>query len=195
MPVKRRLLFLFLVLYSGFAAGQRIGFFKEELVFTLDSISFSLNGDYYFRNPSASAVDYTIFYPVSRTPGYAAIDTIVVYDVSKPGQPLLVEIKDSIASFSLSFLPLEKKCVKIYYRQRHNGASARYILMTTHNWHQPLELAKYSLVTVKNTTVSHFSIPPDQSEDFGETRIFYWTRKQFMPETDFVFELHNQKAK
>jgi hypothetical protein len=190
MPVIRVIIFFVLFHCSWFVAGQRIDFFKEELVFTLDSTSFSVNGDYYFRNPSTSAVNYRILYPVSKTRGSSPIDTIVVYDVSKPGRPLLVEIRDSVASFSLSFIPFEEKCVKIYYKQHHNGASARYILMTTHNWHQPLELAKYSLVTGKSITVSHFSIPPDQSVDYGETRIFYWTRKQFMPETDFVFDLY-----
>jgi hypothetical protein len=188
MPVNRRLLFCFLLLISDIVVGQRIEFFKEELVFTLDSSCFSVNGDYFFRNPSNSNLDTRIFFPVSKTPGYSAIDTILIYDVTKPDHPLMVEVKDSVASFSLSFLPFSEKCVKIYYKQHHNRSRARYILMTTQHWKKPLELAKYSLITDKNISISHFSIPPDKSEDFGETRLYYWNRQQFMPDKDFVFE-------
>jgi hypothetical protein len=187
MPVKRQLLFTLLFLCSGIAFGQRIEFFREELVFTIDSCCFSVNGDYFFRNPSRSGVNYTVFYPVSSVQGQPAIDTILVYDVSNPGHPLKVAFKDSVASFSLSFLPSSEKCVKIFYRQHHNHSSARYILMTTHQWHQPLEMAKYSLVTGKEVFVTHFSITPDRSEEFEQTRLYYWTRKQFMPDVDFLF--------
>ena len=188
MPVNRRLLFFIFLLCSDFVVAQRIEFYKEELIFTLDSSCFSVNGDYFFRNPSNSNLNFRIFFPVSKTPGYSAIDTILIYDVTKPDQPLIVEIKDSVASFSLSFLPFSRKCVKIYYRQHHNGTTARYILLTTQIWQKPLESAKYSLITDKNIIISHFSIPPDQSEDFGEKILYYWSRQQFMPDRDFVFE-------
>ena len=192
MPVTRHFFLFFLFLCTDFVVGQRIEFFREELVFTIDSSCFSVTGDYYFRNPSNTSVNYRIFYPVSKTPGYKAMDTILVYDVSRPNQPLPVEIKDSVASFYLSFLPASEKCVKIYYKQHHNGSRARYILMTTHNWHQPLELAKYSLVTDKSISISHFSIPPDASKEFEQTRLYFWNRQQFMPEKDFVFELRKR---
>jgi hypothetical protein len=192
MPVSRQLLFFFLFLCSDFVVGQRIEFFKEELVFTLDSSFFSVNGDYFFRNPSNSDLNFRIFYPVSKTSGYSAIDTILIYDVTKPDHPLRVEIKDSVASFSLSFLPFSEKCVKIYYKQHHNGSRARYILLTTQKWQKPLELAKYSLITSKNISISHFSISPDRSEDFGETRLYFWNRQQFMPDRDFVIDFTNK---
>jgi hypothetical protein len=188
MPVNRHFLLFLLFLYSGFVAGQRIEFFKEELVFTIDSSFFSVNGDYCFRNPSNSSLDVKIFFPVSKTPAYPAIDTMLIYDISRPSHPIMAEINDTVATFSLSFLPFSEKCVKIYYKQHHNGSWAKYILMTTQNWHKPLELAKYSLITSKNISISHFSISPDQSEDFGETRLYYWNRQQFMPEKDFVFD-------
>ena len=193
MPVDRQLLFFFLFLCPGFVVGQRIEFFKEELVFTLDSSFFSVNGDYFFRNPSNSPLNYKIFFPVSKTPGYKAIDTILVYDISEPNQPLIVGIKDSVASFSLSFVPFSEKCVRIFYKQHHNGSRARYILMTTQNWQKPIELGKYSLITRKNISILHFSILPDRSEDFGESRLYFWNKYQFMPDRDFVFDfLENQ---
>jgi hypothetical protein len=190
MPVMRQLVCLVLLLCSGFVSGQRIEFFREDLVFTLDSSCFSVNGDYYFRNRSGAAVSYRIFYPVSKPGGFAALDTIVVFDVAAHGLPVPVEIMDSVASFTLNFPPATEKCVKIYYRQHHDGSAARYILMTTHTWHKPLEQAKYSLLTDKNITVSAFSITPDSSEDFGQTRIYFWKRVRFMPDVDFVFGFH-----
>jgi len=188
MPVKRRFLFLFLFLCSDFVVGQRIEFIREELVFTLDSCCFSVNGDYCFRNPSGSSLNYTIFYPVSTTPGFKAFDTIVVYDVSIPDHPLPVGTKDSVAFFALNFSPFSEKCVKIYYKQHHNGYRAHYILLTTQKWQKPLDFAKYSLITQKNIIISQFSISPDRSEDFGQSRLFYWNRRHFMPDMDFVFD-------
>ena len=188
MPVNRHFLFFFLFLCSGFVVGQHIEFVREELVFTLDSSFFSVNGDYFFRNSSNADLSFRIFFPVSKTPGYNSFDTVLIYDVTKPGQPLKVEIKDSIASFLLNFLPFSEKCVKIYYKQHHNGSRARYILLTTQKWQKPLEIAKYSLITTKNINISHFSISPDRWENFGETRLYFWNRQQFMPDRDFVFE-------
>jgi hypothetical protein len=188
MPVNRHFLLFLLFLCSGFVFGQRIEFFMEELIFTLDSSSFSVNGDYYFRNPSSSALDVKIFFPVSKAPGYSAVDTMLIYDISRPTHPLTAEINDSVATFSLSFLPFSEKCVKIYYKQHHDGSRARYILLTTQKWRKPLASAKYSLIANKNIIVSHFSIPPDQSEDFGETRVYFWNRQQFIPEKDFLFD-------
>ena len=195
MPVKRQILFILLFLCADFAVGQRIEFFKEELVFTIDSSCFSVNGDYYFRNPSKSSRTFTVLYPVSKTEGYKPIDTILVYDVSEPNKPLKVGINDSIASFTLSFLPFSEKCVKIFFKQHHGGSRAKYILLTTRKWQRPLESASYSLITPKGITVSHFSIPPDKSEDFGQTRLYYWTRTNFMPDRDFVFYLTIKKIK
>jgi hypothetical protein len=188
MPVIRHFLFFLLCFCSAYVTGQRIEFYKEELAFSIDSACFSVNGDYYFRNQTNSFLDTRIFFPVDGTQGPKAIDTILIYDISEPMHPLLVEVKDSIASFSLSFVPFSEKCVKIYYRQHHDGTRARYILLTTRMWQKPLESAKYSLITNKNIIISSFSITPDQSEAFGETRLYYWNRKQFMPEKDFVFD-------
>lgn len=85
----------------------------------------------------------------------------------------------------LHMLPHSVKTVKILYRQRHNGAEARYILLTTKLWDKPLETANYNLVVKKNIKVNQFSINPDSSVAFGETQVYYWKRENFMPTKDF----------
>ena len=188
MPVKRLLISLFLVIVCSCVVGQRIDFFKEDLVFSIDSACFSVNGDYYFRNPSNSPLTVKVLFPVSRTAGYKTVDTIIVYDISKPANPVKTEVKDSIASFMISFLPFSEKCVKIYYKQHHDGSRAKYILLSTKMWQKPLNEASYTLITGRNLIVSGLSITPDKIEDFSESKVYYWKRKHFMPDRDFVFE-------
>jgi hypothetical protein len=194
MPLIRSSLFFLLCLSSGLVAGQHIEFYKEELAFTIDSSCFLVAGDYYFRNPSNSPLSIKIFFPVSKTKGYKAIDTIFVYDISDPSKKIPVEMADTLASFQISFSPFSEKCIKIFYIQHHNGSRARYILTTTKSWKKPLMSAKYSLIIGKDISVSHFSISPDHSEDFGESMVYYWDRKQFMPDLDFIFDFLVEKG-
>jgi hypothetical protein len=94
-------------------------------------------------------------------------------------------ISDTLGRFMINLPPYAYKMIRVFYRQRHNGTAARYILLTTKNWNKPLEDARYSLVIRKNIVIDQFSIAPDRSVDFGDTTVYYWKRKNFMPERDF----------
>ena len=110
-----------------------------------------------------------------------------MFDVSSPDKPLVTVTKDSVVTFSLTIDPFSEKCLRIYYRQRHKKSEARYILSTTKNWEKPLEKAKYTLVVSKKLKLTFVSIPPEGEAEFDDVRIYKWKRKQFMPETDFLF--------
>jgi len=183
--MKRILSCLIFFTISGSLFCQSVDFFKEELVFGIDSVFFTVSGDYYFRNNTKEEIKEIISYPVRNTGNGLAFDTITVIDNSDPSHPLKVKIRDTIALFTLHFLPKSEKAIKVIYRQRHNGSDARYILLTTKYWKKSLEEARYSLVVRKNIRMKNFSIEPDKSEDFGETKVYYWKRTHFMPDKDF----------
>jgi hypothetical protein len=182
----RRILLLlpiFFITQTLFA--QSFEFFKEEIVFEINPVFFIVNGDYYFRNTTSRAISPTISYPVRRADPGKPFDTIMVYDQADLANPLKLKIVDTVAIFTVHLPPNAEKMIKVTYRQRHNGTDARYILLTTRFWNKALEDVRYSVVVMKNITIKHFSIAPDKSIDFGDTTIYYWKRKNFMPEKDF----------
>jgi hypothetical protein len=186
--LKLQISLLFALLFSGvynYILGQKPEFFREEISFGIDSVFFSVNGDYYFRNTSDQTRNYVIAYPVRSNNTPKPIDTIMVFDQDYPAQLLQVEIRDTLATFAITLSPHSVKSIKVFYRQRHNQREARYILLTTNFWEKPFEKADYSLAVRKNIRIDDFSIKPDSRVDFGETEIFYWNRENFMPETDF----------
>ena len=187
MSLIPRSFLLLTCIFPLFLYAQRIEFISEDLVFTIEPVFFTVNGDYCFRNPSNSLLTNRIYYPVAGNTGFNPFDSIMVFDISSPSVPLIVEIKDSIANFAMTIPPFSEKCVRVFYRQRHNGIVARYILTTTKNWGKSLESAKYTLTSGKNMKLTWVSIPPDNESEFDDMRLYTWKRAQFMPEADFVF--------
>ena len=185
--MKTVLAFIALVLTSLSLSAQRPEFFKEELEFGLDSVWFSVKGDYYFRNPSSKGIKPMIFFPVARSEGYPSIDTILIMDTSDPAHQLDVTVKDTIAGFMIDLPAFSEKRIMIYYRQRHNGREAKYILLSTKSWGKPLEKAVYHLLSDKKFHFSYFSLTPDNILDFGSVTIYSWERSNFMPDSDFIF--------
>lgn len=186
-PLRNRSIWVILLLLfaSTFVSAQKPEFFKEDISFGIDSLFFSVNGDYYFRNTSDDIHKFVVVYPVRSNDTSKPIDTIMVFDLGNPGGILKVDVKDTLATFAISLPPHSEKTVRVFYRQRHNGKEVRYILLTTKFWNKPFERADYSLAVGRNIKINNFSLKPDKSVDFGETVIFYWERENFMPENDF----------
>jgi hypothetical protein len=183
--MRRIFLLLSVLLLTRTLVAQSFDFYKEEISFGIDTVFFSVSGDYYFRNNTGRTLSPEITYPVRRcTPG-KPFDTVMAYDISGSGLPLKMTISDTLGRFMINLPPYAYKMIRVFYRQRHNGTAARYILLTTKNWNKPLEDARYSLVIRKNIVIDQFSIAPDRSVDFGDTTVYYWKRKNFMPERDF----------
>lgn len=178
-------IFFILLCINNIISAQKPEFFREEISFGIDTAFFSVDGDYYFRNSSDKFHSYTIAYPIPGNSSEDPIDMISVFDQDDPANPLKIDIHDTIVNFLLKMPPQSVKTIKVFYRQRHNGHFARYILLTTKWWEKPFESAAYNLTVGKETDIHDFSIKPDKSIVFGETEVFYWERENFMPECDF----------
>ena len=194
MSISRGFILFSILFLSKIIWCQKIEFFREELVFTLDTVSFTVNGDYWFRNASNAGLTPRIYFPVCKTPGKPAFDTIVVYDTTDPDHPITARINDTVAFFSINMPPFSSRCFKIFYKQHHTGSRACYILQTTAQWDKPLAYAKYTLVIPAMISISGFSIPPDRSEDFGGTRLYFWERYNYMPVQDFYIDFSLQNT-
>ncbi len=169
---------------------QVVDFFREDLVFTIDSVYFTVDGSYYFRNTSNKAISFPIAYPVPNLQLPETIDTLLVYDPENPGNSIRVFQKDTLYNFKLDISALGQKVLKIAYRQKHNNRSVRYILTTTATWGKPFEEATYDLVVPGYLKVEEFSFEPDNSTRFKDDKIYHWKKKGFMPAKDFVIKFH-----
>lgn len=177
-----------LLILTGFnqlIIAQKPEFFREEISFGIDSLYFTVNGNYFFRNTSDETRKYIIAYPVRSNNTSKPIDTIMVFDTDNPAQLLKVGVRDTLATFEIVMSPHSVKNILVFYRQFHNKREVRYILLTTRLWDKPFEKADYNLTIRKDIRIDGFSIDPDSRIDFGETEVFYWKRENFMPDKDF----------
>jgi hypothetical protein len=181
----KRLILLFLLFSESFLLNAQISFYREELEFGLDSAFFSVKGNYFFRNEANREIRPVIYFPVGTAAVEKSIDTLIAFDVADPEHPFTVLVQDSVAHFEMKLPPDSRKQVVIYYRQRHDGHRARYILTSTQTWKRPLEYASYRLIAPKEIVISRFSLGPPKVSDFGTMQIYSWEKKNFMPAEDF----------
>jgi hypothetical protein len=88
-------------------------------------------------------------------------------------------LKESIA-FSIKLSPNDSFSLNIVYDQPVKKEN-RYILRSTQAWGEALKVANYSL-SVKSFDVDQFSYDPDSTKG----NIYYWQKKDFFPEKDFI---------
>jgi len=165
---------------------QQIDFYREEITFELDSLFFTVNGDYYFRNTSDNLLSPKVTFPIASSGSQRLLDTIMVFAQENLANPVPVTLKDTLARFTINLPPESERMFKVIYRQRHNGSAAKYILTSTNFWKKPIEDARYSLVVPHYIDITGFSIPPDSDTNFGDRRIYYWKKAQFMPDKEFI---------
>jgi hypothetical protein len=181
------LFFFFLLLATINVKSQDVEFVREDITFQLDTLFFTVDGDYYFRNATDHPVNATLFYPFANTDKGMTVDSVLVYDLSKndfiqPGTG-----RDDGIFFNLRLNGHETREVNVYYRQHHDGHNATYILTSTAYWKKPLAIANYSLIT-DTLTIAFDSLfyPPDHIFTAGNNKIYEWKKQEFMPVKDFT---------
>ena len=187
----RSLTFYFLILLSLISRSQSLEFYRENLVFSIDSSYFTVSGTYYFRNPSQQAGLFTITYPLPRCAINESIDTLVVFDAESPERPVLVTQKDSLYTFQVGIGAGSEKALSISYRQKYANNQVKYILTTTQYWRKSLKQASYDFLVPNYLLVKDFSYPPDSHSEFTDEIIYHWVKTDFMPEKDFIVHLKN----
>ena len=76
------LLFLAFSLFTGEAFCQDPRFIRENLEFELDSVYFTVQGEYTFFNPSPDSLKLPVTYPVPSAGEGPPFDTIIVMDLA-----------------------------------------------------------------------------------------------------------------
>jgi len=168
---------LLMVLVAGPLSSQRPTFFRESIDFDLDADWFTVNGLYFFANPTGERLRSAIYFPVAVKTD--ALRYVKVSNVTKAEQ-LDVKCLEKGFVFNLWLMPGDTVVVNIAYAQPTRRTN-EYVLASTQTWGQALKKAAYSLRVNRVLRVDSLSLPPDSIG--GQT--YFWSREDFFPAENF----------
>jgi hypothetical protein len=179
--MRKYLLIVLAMIATQGVSQQRASFVEEDLTFIISDGQFRVKGIYYFFSEQPTVM--MIKYPFPEEETYGEISDIRVTDV-KTGLPLPYIARDT-NSVNISLQVNGLTPVTIEYAQALRSNNARYILMTTQQWAQPLQKAHFRLVTPLDSPIITFSIAPHDEIIIDQERIYLWNFSNFLPEVDF----------
>lgn len=179
-------IFLYLLLIGFNCFAQNDMFFeKEDITFEIKDNVFIVKGIYYFN--STSDKEYSIVYPFPTDSIYSKPFNIGVEYVNS-GQELNYKTANDSSSILFRALADSIQPILISYHQLLNSERARYILLTTNFWQEPLKQADYKLVTDLDFSITGFSIQPDKEMQIENKKVYLWHKENFTPQKDFVID-------
>ena len=164
----------------GVYAQREMSFIEEYIDFEINAEKFVVNGVYLFRNNTDRNIVQKITFPFGISTDSVTVNR--VWDLTNGESVDYRILKESIA-FSLKLSPGDSLSLNIGYSQPVKKEN-RYILRSTQSWGEALKVATYSLA-VKGFNVEQFSYAPDSMKE----NIYYWQKKDFFPEKDFIVVL------
>ncbi len=189
--MRNLIIFIFVCIVSFQLQSQTIDFFREDLRFRLVENHFEVEGDYYFRNNSSKPLNLKLKYPFPVDSLFGKIDFVKCTDLSDSSN-CIQSVKQDYLLFTVSMPANEISVYRIAYSQQLRGNMAMYILTTTQQWGEAFEQATYELI-VENIQIDSLSYIPDKTEVFTDSTMFYWGKKNFMPDRNFEVFFHNNE--
>lgn len=168
--------------------GQELQFYREEIVFTIDSASARTDATYYFCNVGDKALQTSLLYPFPENT-MNQIDSLLI---TETGSIAAIPFRqaESGVFFPISLSPYGHSAYRVFYRQRLTEGHFRYILTSTSAWGRPLESACYELRMPLSLSVDSLSYRQDTTYILSDLRIYQWKRKVFLPDRDFEVFFH-----
>jgi len=176
---------IFLILSTSIFS-QGVKFFAEDITFRLDKEYFIVDGVYWFFNDTDKPVEKIIFYPFPFDTAAGEVDSITIYNLSEQREETALQINDNGLRYLLVMAASDTCIYRIGYRQRVRNGCVKYILTSTAAWNRPLEWAKYKLIADNSAEINMFSYDPDRLYTIENEKIFFWGKRNFQPEYDFV---------
>jgi len=168
--------------------GQHVAFFKEDITFKIEGDNFYVNGIYYLKCSQNSDSSIALFYPFPTDSIYSKPDSLFIFNLTTDEVITSYLKQDGGVVFNADLDSVT--AILVSYRQQFLSGEARYILTTTQYWGKAIEVATYKLILNSKTRIKAFSYPPDSYSIFGETMVYYWEKKNFMPLKDMIFTFY-----
>ena len=181
---KLRAAILGIILLTGsfpIEAQERISFFEEHIDFELDSVYFTINGIYSFRNLTNKNLNERIIFPFAEET--TQIDSVCIINLNDLSRIRFERLKKAVVFF-IDMPPRDTVDVNIFYRQK-TAEKNTYIITSTQTWKQPLKKAIYTLTTSLPVDEKRFSYPFIYKEKITDKILYRWEKSDFMPEKEF----------
>jgi len=184
--LKKLILYCFL-LFSGNVFSQSLQFYREDISFEIKEAFFYVDGIYNFCNNGNKKIQQVLFYPFPLDSLYGEVDYVYVTDFNSGSKNIITNKSEKGFYFEINLAPYGINKYRISYRQMLLKNKAEYILLTTQKWGKPFENAIYKLTTPGSIKITSFSYTPDDTIQSGDKTIYYWNKKDFMPNSNMVF--------
>lgn len=160
---------------------QPVEFFRERIEIEVADSSCTVNGTYFFRNPSTSSFNLPVFYPVVLNDSLPFFpDHFIVYN-EVTGRELPFHTSSNGIHFNLFCEGLSITIFRVSYRQHTPKSMMEYILTTTQNWGKPLEKAVYVIYMPSYLHLTACSLQPDQISKQDGLLVYTTTKTSFLP--------------
>lgn len=190
--MKKQVLVISLLIVSAFLWSGDLQFFREDLRFTLTDSTFSVDGDYYFRNNSQRDLERILFYPFPQDSLYGEVSESFAF--SQDSLDVLSKISAEGSFFKVKIPADEETYIRVGYTHQLLADQAEYILLTTRNWGIPFEVVNYSLEFSKELVIIEFSLLPDELTEDDNRYYLSWYKEDFMPKTNFIVKFNKQEV-
>ncbi|MBI4930351.1 MAG: hypothetical protein HY841_06290 [Bacteroidetes bacterium] len=176
-----------LFLFPRIIFSQSLQFYREDLTFEIKNGFFYVDGIYNFCNNGDKEIQQVLFYPFPTDSVYGEVDSIKAVDVNTKSQNIIINKTENGIFLKINLPPYGIGKYKISYRQKLLKNKAEYILVTTQKWSVPFENAIYKLVTPLKMRTTSTSFSPDSTKQINDKAIYYWNKKDFMPDKNMIF--------
>ncbi len=181
----------YLIAYTLFISShvysQDLQFYREDLAFEIKDNYFIVDGIYNFCNNGETVIEQVLFYPFPIDSLYGVVDSINALDFNAKELAIITKITERGFYFRIELHPYGIGKYKISYRQKLLGNKAEYILVTTQKWNKPFESAQFKLITPAKLKIISTSYVPDSTKQVNSKILYYWSKKDFMPDRNMVF--------
>jgi len=166
---------------------QSPDFFRERIDIKIDASTCQVKGTYYFKNISDSDISKMLYYPFVVNSDIHFPDSIRVSERIK-SKNLTYSISKSGISFLLNIPSKSIAIIDVFFKQKTLAKKFEYILLTTQNWHNPLDYAEY-YIEISNTFKMKFLSYPFKKLDSEENHsVFYLEQKIFKPQKNLIIQ-------
>ncbi len=164
----------------------QVVFQGEVIDFEISENLFSVSGNYCFVNQTGKPLKSVIFYPF---PNDSLMGDVQSFEVIETEEISLIKHEQEGLTIGLNFAEQDTLYCSVSYIQAMKDNAAVYILSSTRQWRNALVYARYSLSIPDTVEIRSFSYYPDSFDIDGTEQYFYWDRRGFYPDKDFVIGL------
>ncbi len=183
----KRTLVVIVFLLVGELSAQQVQFFREKIEFRVRTLSCTVTGTYYFKNPTSDSISVPIFFPVALNDSLPYPDLVQITDLASR-QKLSFHLLRRGFAFSLRMAPRSVSVIQIFYRQNTPFRHMEYILTTTRHWNRPLAKAEYFIYLPEDCRLVQVNYPFKQFSFAYGLPGYYYSKNQFMPNHNLIFK-------